>query len=160
MSMRLQTEVLRVWIPTNRKYKSGKPAGMDGFNEIIKQNRSGIKVASRCERENITHCAWYIRKAMTMAEWQALTKDTACVCSVYMNHIEPNRQRDVPNVYAASKYVLDALTARHRLGCGAIYDDSVRWLDHFTQKVSVNAQEPGIELVIIRRYKEVQDGPA
>lgn len=145
-----EADVLRVFIPTNQYAKSGKPKGMDGFNEIIAQNRSGIEVASKCERENVRHCAWHIRLAMADAGWQPLTKETACECSVHMTHVEPNRKRDVPNVYAASKYVLDALTARHKRGCGAIYDDSVRWLVNFVQSVKVDRAEPGIGLVVIR----------
>lgn len=146
-------ESLHVWIPTNRYYDNGNPAGMDGLNEIIDSNRRDKNMGARIEKENVEWCAWHIRQAMAHAGWKPLTKDTACECIVYMRIVEANRRRDVSNVYAGTaKYVLDACTARHALGVGAIYDDSVRWLSTFVQKIAVDPREPGIDLTIIRYY--------
>ena len=142
---------LHVWIPTNRYYDNGRPAGMDALNEIIEANRKGRDVGARLERENVEWCAWYVRKAMLEAGWRPLTRETALECIVYMRIVEPSRRRDVPNVYGGcAKYALDALTARHELGAGAIYDDSVRWLSTFNQKIAVDPDNPGIDLTIIR----------
>ena len=148
-----QAESPHVWIPTNRYYDSGDPAGMDGLNEIIDSNRRDKNMGARIEKENVEWCAWHIRQAMAKAGWQALTKETACECIVYMRIVEANRRRDVPNVYAGvAKYVLDACTSKHELGAGAIYDDSVRWLPTFNQKIAVDPRAPGVDLTIIRYY--------
>ena len=40
---------LRVWIPTNRSYANRSPKGMDGWNEIVRQNRKGKDFAAKCE---------------------------------------------------------------------------------------------------------------
>ena len=147
----MSAESLRVWIPTNRFYDNGKPAGMDALNEIIDANRRSKNMGARLEREDVEWCAWHIRKAMLEAGWASLTEKTACECIVYMRIVEPSRRRDVPNVYGGcAKYVLDACTARHELGTGAIYDDSVRWLSTFNQKIAVDPRKPGIDLTIIR----------
>ena len=142
---------LHVWIPSNRSYDSGEPAGMDGLNEIIDANRRNKYVGARLEQEDVLWCAWYIRMAMVKAGWKPLDSATACECAVHMKIVEPNCRRDVPNVYAGTaKYTLDACTARHQSGSGAIYDDSVRWLKAFSQEIEVDPERPGIDLTITR----------
>ena len=142
---------LRIWIPSNRKYDDGTPRGMDGWNELITENRKGIKAGSRIERENVCWCAWYIKQAMAEQGWPAMREKAYAVrCKVYMRFIEPNSRRDVPNVYGQQKFALDALTARHRYGAGAIFDDSQRWLDgNVHMRVSVERERAGIEITVI-----------
>ena len=149
---------LRIWIPSNRRYDDGSPKGMDSFNEIINANRSGRIVGSRMERENVMWCATYVRKAMADQGWPAMRdKASAVPCKVCLMFVEPNAMRDVPNVYGQSKFAIDALTARHSLGAGAIYDDSQRWLDRSVcMGVRVEPGRAGIEITVIA-LGDIQD---
>lgn len=142
---------LRIWIPTNRHYASGAPKGMDGWNEIVRQNRRGKQFAAKCERENVTWCAWYVKQAMLEQGWKPMHDELAAVrCQLMITFWEPNRMRDVPNIYGQTKYAIDALTARHRYGAGAIYDDSQRWMSpHIDMKVEVDKKRVGIAIVVV-----------
>lgn len=142
---------LRVWIPTNRSYANRSPKGMDGWNEIVRQNRKGKDFAAKCERENVRWCAWYVKQAMLEQKWAPMRDEkTATPCVLHITIWEPNRRRDVPNIFGVTKYAIDALTARHRYGAAAIYDDSQRWLHpQIEMKVKVDRQRVGIEVVVI-----------
>lgn len=142
---------LRIWIPTNRSYANGSPKGMDGWNEIVRQNRRGKQYAAKVERENVTWCAWYVKQAMLEQGWKPMhDEETAMRCQLVITFWEPNRMRDVPNIYGQTKYAIDALTARHRYGAGAIYDDSQRWLSPcIDMKVACDKKRVGIAITVI-----------
>ena len=147
---------LHIWIPTNRAYDDGSPKGMDGWNEIIKENRKGKRAAARNERENVKWCAWYVKQAMLKYGWQPMAdKDTATRCHLVITFFEPNARRDVPNIYGQTKYLIDALTARHKYGAGAIYDDSQRWLHpKLDMRVVVDADHVGTSVTVIALEEE------
>ncbi len=145
---------LRVSIPTNRAYESarnwGKPKGMDALNEIIDSNRANRHKGARLEKENLLHCARFIRSAMAQAGYAPMTEEDRCKCHVYVTVIEPHDRRDVPNVYGGVlKYALDALTARNPDGCGAIWDDNTRWMPKLVPRIRIDHDHPGIEMVVI-----------
>ena len=146
--------VLHVWIPTNNTYRSkrnfGKPAPVDGLNEIIKSNRTNRFAGADRERENVTHCAWHVRAAMTKQRYWRMTVTDRCRAIVRMTVVEPHDRRDVPNVIGgAAKYVLDALTATNGNGAGAIWDDDSRWLAQFVPSIRIDPENPGIEVTVI-----------
>lgn len=146
--------VLRVTIPTNRTYTSkrnhGKPRGMDGQNEIIGQNRANRHYAAKMERQNVDHCAEFIREAMAAQGYEPMTEEDRQRCSVLITIHEPNDRRDVPNVLGGVlKYACDALTARHARGAGAIWDDSVRWMPALRPTVRVDPEHVGLTITVI-----------
>ena len=145
---------LHITIPTNRAYTSernwGKPAPMDGLNEIIRQNRTNKYVAAEAERDNLLHCARFIRAAMHKAGYAPMTKADRQRCQVYVTVIEPHDQRDVPNVFGGVlKYALDALTARNENGVGAIWDDNTKWMPRMVPSIRIDPKNVGIEITII-----------
>ena len=146
--------VLRVFIPTNRAYESkrnwGKPKGMDGLNEIISQNRTNKNFGAAIERQNLIHCARFIRAAMRKAGYERMTKADRQRCHVYACIIEPHDQRDVPNVNGGVlKYALDAMTARNKNGAGAIWDDNTQWMPKLVPSIRIDPNNPGIEITVI-----------
>lgn len=148
------SEELRVFVPTNRAYESernwGRPAPMDGLNEIIDTNRANMHAGARRERENVQHVARFVRAAMRRQGWRRMTMETRRRCVVRMEIVEPHDRRDVPNVIGGvSKYALDALTATNPNGCAAIWDDKPKWLD-FHPTISIDPKGPGIDIQITR----------
>ena len=148
------SEELHVFVPTNRAYTSernwGRPAPMDGLNEIVDSNRANRYEGAKVERENVTHVASFVRSAMRKAGWRRMTMETRRRCVVRMEIVEPHDRRDVPNVIGGvSKYALDALTATNPNGCGAIWDDKVKWVE-FHPTVVIEPGSPGIYITIIR----------
>lgn len=142
-----------VFIPSNRAYSSkrnwGKPAPMDGLNEIIAQNRANRDYAARAERENVQHCARFVRTAMHLAGYAPMTEGDRCKCIVRVRVYEPHDQRDVPNVYGGVlKYAMDALTARNKNGVGAIWDDNSKWMSLSVLPIAIDPINPGIEITI------------
>ena len=143
------SEELRVWIPTNRYDKDGRPTHMDGWNEIIAAYRSNRHKGSTREIDNVEYVAYYVRDAMQSQHWQAMRdKKSAVRCHVHLLFVEKDRRRDIGNVHGGAKYALDALTFRHPYGAGAILDDSQRWLHNVTYEVAVDKNEPGIRITV------------
>ena len=145
---------LHVWIPSNRTYESrrnrGKPAPMDGLNEMRGSDRAGKYVGANRERRNLEHCAWHVKVAMVKAGYAPMTVQDRCKCHVYMTIVEPHDRRDVPNVMGGvPKYALDALTARNKGGVGAIWDDNTHWMPKFVPTIRIDPERPGIEFTII-----------
>ena len=145
---------LHVYIPTNRAYTSarnwGRPAPMDGLNELISQNRTSKYVAASAERENLLHCARFVRAAMREAGYAPMTEANRQRCHVYVTIIEPHDQRDVPNVFGGVlKYALDALTARNKHGVGAIWDDNTKWMPKLVPSIRIDPRNVGVEITVI-----------
>ena len=138
---------LSVWIPTNRRYKSGKPKAMDGLNEIIRYNRTNVNMAARIEREDIEWCSVYIKQAMLRYGWKPMRDaEKAAPVVAYVTFVEANYRRDRSNIVGGGlKYLLDALTRT-----GAIYDDSPRWLTEEHHQVIVDPESVGIQVLIAR----------
>lgn len=144
---------LYVFVPTNRAYTSernwGKPAPMDGLNEIIDSNRTSKHKGARMEKENLLHVARFVKAEMRRVGYKPMTKDDRCKCCVAVTVVEVHDRRDVPNILGGVlKYTCDALTARNPNGCGAIWDDNVHWMS-LVPDVKVNPVNPGIRIGII-----------
>ena len=145
---------ITVFVPTNRAYSSkrnwGKPAPMDGLNEIIAQNRANKDYGAAMERDNVQHCARFVRAAMRVAGYAPMTAKDRCKCHVRVKVYEPHDQRDVPNVYGGVlKYAIDALTARNKNGVGAIWDDNSKWMSLSVLPIAIDPINPGIEITVI-----------
>lgn len=143
-------KLLKVFVPSNRSAANGRPAPMDGLNEIIRSNRADKYEGAKRERENLEHCAWFMRLAMRKTHYKPMTPNDRQVCDVHICVHEINRRRDVSNVYGGVlKYVLDALTGRHKYGAGAIWDDNSRWLRYLTPSIVIDPKNPGVEITVI-----------
>ena len=145
---------LHVTVPTNRAYRSernwGKPAPMDGLNEIIDQNRTNRYHAADVERDNIQWVARFVRMAMQKAHYPPMTKHDRQRCMVYVCVVEPHDQRDVANVYGGVlKYALDALTHRNKHGTGCIWDDNTRWMPKLVPSIRIDPANVGLEITIV-----------
>ena len=149
------TQELRVWIPSNRTFEDGRPKAMDGLNEIIADNRAHRNKGARVERENVEWCSWYIRQAMLQQGWPTMNvrEDRACPVRIVVTFVEANNRRDVANIIGGGlKYLLDALSRPRggKSGAAAIYDDSPRWLQSVIPRITVNPNNPGIEVTVFR----------
>lgn len=143
---------LSVFVPTNRAYESernwGKPAPMDGLNEIVDSNRANKHKGARLEKENLLYVARFVSAEMRRVGYAPMTKGDRCKCYVAITVVEAHDRRDVPNVLGGVlKYALDALTARNPNGTGAIWDDNVRWMV-LAPHIEVNPACPGIEITV------------
>lgn len=118
---------LGFFVPSNRCTNKGNLRGLDGFNEIIAANRTGYRVGAKQERENLHHVMTFARAAMISLKFEPIETKA----QVDITLIEPNERRDVSNVIAASKYILDALTRPRgkKPGVGLIVDDSPKWCE-------------------------------
>lgn len=154
MTTHTHRPVLRVRVPTNRAYSSarnyGKPAPMDGLNEIVGQNRTNRQVGARIERENVEHVARFVRAKMHAIGYAPMTETDRQRAVVYVRIREPHDGRDVANVLGGVlKYTLDALTARNKHGTGAIWDDSTKWIAKLVPQIVVDPENVGVEIVVI-----------
>ena len=147
--------LLGVWIPSNRTFANGKPKAMDGLNEIIKHDRTNRFIGARIERENVEWCAWHIRQAMQRQHWKPmLTKEDAVPVGLRITFTEANARRDIPNIIGGGlKYVLDALSRPRgtKIGTGAIYDDSPKWLVEIQPRIEVDPERPSNSLLLVRK---------
>lgn len=151
---RMSRTSLHVFVPTNRAYESarnwGKPAPLDGLNEIIAQNRANRFAAAKRERENVKHVADLVRAEMRRIGYAPMTKEDRQRAIVYVRIFEPHDGRDVSNVLGGVlKYTLDALTARNKHGCGAIWDDNTKWLAKLVPQIIVDPEGVGVAISIV-----------
>jgi hypothetical protein len=133
---------MEYFIPSNRSDKQGKPTHMDGWNEIIKANRSGYYIGARQERENVEWVAWHTRQAMRKNHVKPYTSRVRVdVCFV-----EVNRRRDPANAYGGLKWLLDGMTKPKggKAGAGLIVDDSTKWLEVGSVTVDYDKNNPGV----------------
>lgn len=119
---------LEFFIPTNRTTKSGRPAPLDGLNELVASERKGFGAGNSLKRKNGLNAQQFCEVAMIEQGW----KCPDCRCHVTLTFIEPSERRDPDNVYGGTKFILDGITkpiGRKTYGAGAIEDDSQKWID-------------------------------
>lgn len=144
-------KALVIWVPTNRLDEHCKYTHMDGWNEIKGALESGRNIGAALIREDVQHVAMWARIAMRQQAWSPMTKADAIPCRVTLTFVERDHRRDVGNIHGGAKYALDALTARHKYGTGAIYDDSQKWLpvvEYRIAYVGKGFSEPGMRITI------------
>lgn len=123
------------FVPSDRP---GKP--WYGLNDIIQAARtSGKGRPDRQKHKAEAHAAAIAASAMDEQLWEAPEGR----CEVTLTFVEMGRNRDPDNIFGGAKYILDALCEptyshatksgrevwRHREGCGAIHDDSQRYVE-------------------------------
>jgi len=111
-----------------------------GMNEIMKAARTFGKGRPDIQKNDAeAHVASVAAAAMEAQGWSA--PEGRCV--VVLTFVEMGRNRDPDNVFGGAKYILDALCEptfmrrdartgkeiwKHKSGCGAIRDDSQRYV--------------------------------
>ena len=111
-----------------------------GMNEIMQAQRTfGKKRRDARKAAAEEHVAAIAADAMLAQGWTAPEGR----CEVVLTFVEAGRNRDPDNIFGGAKYILDALCEptfmrvdaktghevwKHRSGCGAIRDDSQRYV--------------------------------
>ncbi len=155
---------LCAWVPSNNTDKSGRPAPLDGTNELVRQARGNALAAARRKRINEQHVARHVAQAMEDQGWVAPEGRS----DVTLTFVEVSSRRDPDNIFGAAKYILDGLctpvhTGRmgrrgkeriiHQDGCSAIIDDSQAYVDLHMGIAEPDRQRPGV-WVRIREKEE------
>nr|WP_314639727.1 hypothetical protein [uncultured Olsenella sp.] len=147
---------LRFWVPSNRTAANGRPTHMDGINEIVGSGLTNRNLAGRRKRENTQHVAQFAARAMEAQGW----RKPSCPVSVETVWHETNDRRDLDNIYGGIKYVLDGICtpsnwssrkhdyARNPFGCGAIQDDSQKYVGELVYSMVIDPENPGVEVIV------------
>lgn len=77
--------------------------------------------------------AWYCKQ-------QRLPRITYPV-EIFIIFYEPNRRRDVDNVYSAQKYILDGLVR-----AGVLQGDGQRWVRDVIPRIEIDAARPRVQV--------------
>ncbi len=156
------------FVPSNRP---GKP--WYGLNDIIQAARtSGKGRPDRQKHDAERHVARIAAAAMQEQLWEAPDGR----CEVTLTFVEVGRNRDPDNIFGGAKYILDALCEptfshltksgrevwRHREGCGAIIDDSQRYIELRCAIASdTSRRSPGVWVRIRKKGDgSEEEGPA
>lgn len=139
------------FVPSDRH---GKP--WYGLNDIIQAARtSGKGRPDRQKHKAEKHVSSIAARAMDEQLWEAPQGR----CEVVLTFVEMGRNRDPDNVFGGAKYILDAICTpvfsyrsktgrdvwRHAEGCGAIIDDSQRYVELRCAIASeTNRRNPGV----------------
>lgn len=156
----MNSNALEFFVPSNRVDKRGRPAHMDGINDIVGAARANTYLSAKKKREDTEWVALYARNAMHRCGWE--TPDELVTVTTIWH--ETSTSRDLDNVYGGVKYVLDALCSparwsdkkgaytRNPFGCGAIVDDSRKYVGELVFGVKVDKENPGV-LVRVERMR-------
>lgn len=156
----MAASVLEFFVPSNRVDKRGRPTHMDGINDVVGAARANTYLSAKKKREDTEWVAKYARDAMLSCGWET-PDELVTVTTVWY---ETSLLRDLDNVYGGVKYVLDALCTparwsdkkraytRNPFGCGAIVDDSRRYVGELRFGARVSKEHPGV----LVRVKKMQ----
>lgn len=157
----MASDRLEFFVPSNRVDKRGRPTHMDGINDIVGAARANAYLSAKKKREDTEWVASFARRAMRDGGWAV----PSCPVSVETIWYETSPSRDLDNVYGGVKYVLDALCTparwsekrgtytRNPFGCGAIVDDSRKFVSQLAFGVMVDKRNPGV-LVRVEKLPE------
>lgn len=148
----MPARVLEFFVPSNRVDKRGRPTHMDGINDVVGAARANTYLSAKKKREDTEWVAVYAKAAMRRCGWE---RPEAPVI-VTTEWAEADERRDLDNVYGGVKYVLDALCTparwsdkkraftRNPFGCGAIVDDSRKYVGELLFSVKTDKENPGV----------------
>jgi Holliday junction resolvase RusA-like endonuclease len=112
---------------------SGK---LPGLNEILTEYKKHFQVGARQKREQTERVEW----AILAAKLPVFTTPVG----IRIRWFEPNKRRDIDNIAAGTKFILDALVCTHK-----IPNDNQRWvraiLHEFPEPDQVN---PRVEVLL------------
>lgn len=141
---------LEFFVPSNRVSKSGRKRGFDGLNDIVGQSRSNRVYAAKCKNETEEWIAGFAREASSEQGWSRPSGLT----TVELEFIEPDMRRDDDNVFAGSKFFLDALCTPdeskkvtvHKNGCSLVWDDDPFHVCLVTRRGPTDRENPGVKV--------------
>lgn len=116
------------------------PGRLAGANEMTDANRSHWSSGARLRKQELELCQAIILVAKSCQEHN-FTR------AVWVNFtwIEKDERRDLDNVAAAKKVILDALVR-----CGVLPNDTRRWVRRFIDDFpDVNPKNPRIDVVVM-----------
>lgn len=143
---------MKFFIPSNRVTSGGKPAPLDGLNELVRSERVGYQYGNRLKRENGENAMCFCLAAMRKSGWRRPKGR----CLVTLTFVEPSRRRDPDNIFGGAKFILDGITrprGRRKFGAGAIEDDSQRCMELRFGPILVDKKSPGCWVEI----EEIED---
>lgn len=112
------------------------PGRLDGHNEYTNANRTNRYGGASMKRKNQDMCVAAILEGLQ--GWK-----TTKQIDVKVVWYEPNGRRDLDNIGAGIKFILDALVE-----CGVIPDDSQKYVRSRCDFVCVDRDNPRIEVEI------------
>ena len=113
------------------------PGRLDGLNEYTKANRANAYGGNNIKQRNEKAVKFAIRQAK-------LNKVIKYPIQLKITWDEKNKRRDIDNIIFATKFILDALVKSNILE-----NDSQKYVNGITHEVSVDKQNPRIEVEII-----------
>lgn len=111
------------------------PGRLDGLNDYTAACRANARAGGRMKRDN--------QAKVVEAVKAARVRKVCGRVNVAIHWIEPNMRRDKDNVCFAKKFILDGLVE-----AGIIENDNWTYIGDFTERFSVNAANPRIEVEI------------
>ena len=149
---------LSFYVPSFRKTKRGRPQGMDGLNEIIRDARCNRYAAAARKHRIEAYVSRIAAEAADASGWERPTGR----CTVALEFREPDARRDDDNVFAFAKYVLDAMCVPtesgrgtvHAEGAGIIEDDDPAHVRLVCTRGRIDRDNPGIQVTITEETNE------
>jgi hypothetical protein len=138
---------LEFFIPSNRLSKKGRPAPLDGLNELVAAERSGYRVGNALKRKNGMNAEASCLYAMRVSGWETPNAK----CRVTLTFVEPHDRRDPDNIFGGAKFILDGIISRSErksFGAGAVVDDSQRWIELRFGDIEIDREHPGCRVLI------------
>lgn len=108
------------------------PLRLPGMNEYVKACRTNKYEAAKLKAHYESCIAYFLRPVRPFEH----------PVEIDFHWVEPNSRRDLDNIAAGKKFVLDAMVK-----CGLLRDDNRRHVTAFRDTFGIG-KEPGVELTI------------
>ena len=112
---------------------------LPGLNDLIAKNRLSKYAGAELKRKTENLICEYIRGALEKGTLHPVNGQ----CAIAFTWWEPNRKRDLDNIYSAKKFVLDAMVKEK-----IIPNDSQKYVVSLTDHIRHNAVHTGVTVVI------------
>lgn len=125
------------------EYRLTIPGRLEGLNDYTAANRTSPNKGGKMKRECEDTVIWCIRQQLKGLHIQAPVL-------IYYHFFEKDRRRDGDNILScATKFVQDSLVKTK-----VLQNDNRECIPHFHHGISVDRQEPRIEITITELSKE------
>lgn len=111
------------------------PGRLPGLNEVVDAARTHWSKGALHKKQFTDLCGWYVRAARVPVFKTPV--------EVHIAWFEANKKRDLDNVQAGAKFILDALVATER-----IENDGPQYVRLVRHEVKVDPVNPRIEVTI------------
>lgn len=125
------------------EYKFTIPGRLDGLNRYTAANRTNPYRGGTVKRDNENYVIWCIRQQLKGVH----IKNPVLI---YYHFYEKDNRRDGDNILScAAKFIQDSLTSTH-----VLQEDNRKCIPHFYHDVSVDKENPRIEVTITELTQE------